>query len=78
MLATRFTELVGCSMPIQHAGMGPLANPRLPAVVAVAACAWCWRKRRVGRVAEGTARHVNGTKTPLSALDGKGGDILYC
>ncbi len=34
MLATRFTELVGCSVPIQQAGMGRLANPRLAAAVA--------------------------------------------
>ena len=33
MLATRFTELVGCSVPIQLAGMGPVANPRLAAAV---------------------------------------------
>jgi NAD(P)H-dependent flavin oxidoreductase YrpB (nitropropane dioxygenase family) len=34
MLTTRFTELVGCSMPIQQAGMGTLAKPRLAAAVA--------------------------------------------
>ena len=34
MLSTRFTELVGCTVPIQQAGMGPLANPRLAAAVA--------------------------------------------
>src|SRR5215213_6526051 len=34
MLTTRFTELVGCSVPIQQAGMGsPLASPRLAAAV---------------------------------------------
>ncbi len=35
MLATRFTELVGCSVPIQQAGMGRgIANPQLAAAVA--------------------------------------------
>ena len=36
MLSTRFTELVGCSVPIQQAGMGAHANPRLAASVAEA------------------------------------------
>ncbi len=34
MLRTRFTELVGCRIPIQLAGMGQLATPRLAAAVA--------------------------------------------
>ena len=34
MLTTRFTELVGCKVPIQQAGMGSPANPRLAAAVA--------------------------------------------
>ena len=35
MLTTRFTELVGCSVPIQQAGMGRgIASPRLAAAVA--------------------------------------------
>ena len=34
MLATRFTELVGCRVPIQQAAMGTLAKPRLAAAVA--------------------------------------------
>jgi NAD(P)H-dependent flavin oxidoreductase YrpB (nitropropane dioxygenase family) len=34
MLATRFTELVGCAIPIQQAAMGTLAKPRLAAAVA--------------------------------------------
>ena len=33
MLATRFTALVGCAVPIQQAGMGNLANPPLAAAV---------------------------------------------
>src|SRR6266849_6435771 len=50
MLATRFTELVGCSVPIQQAGMGAVAPPELAAAVSEAggptdrahvAALWC-------------------------------------
>lgn len=34
MLTTRFTRLVGCTVPIQQAGMGALANKQLAAAVA--------------------------------------------
>ncbi len=34
MLTTRFTELVGCAVPIQQAGIGRFANPELAAAVA--------------------------------------------
>jgi NAD(P)H-dependent flavin oxidoreductase YrpB (nitropropane dioxygenase family) len=34
MLTTRFTELVGCTVPIQQAAMGSLSQPRLAAAVA--------------------------------------------
>lgn len=34
MLTTRFTELIGCRVPLQEAGMGQLASPRLAAAVA--------------------------------------------
>src|SRR4030067_1121270 len=33
-LRTALTELVGCTVPIQQAGMGPLANPDLAEAVA--------------------------------------------
>jgi NAD(P)H-dependent flavin oxidoreductase YrpB (nitropropane dioxygenase family) len=36
MLSTRFTALVGCAVPIQQAGMGGVAGPRLAAAVAAA------------------------------------------
>jgi len=36
MLTTRFTELVGCTVPLQLAGMGELGSPRLAAAVSVA------------------------------------------
>jgi len=36
MLTTRFTELVGCTVPIQQAPIGGCANPRLAAAVAEA------------------------------------------
>ena len=34
MVMTRFTQLLGCSVPIQQAAMGDLARPRLAAAVA--------------------------------------------
>jgi nitronate monooxygenase len=34
MLSTRFTQLVGCTVPIQLAGMGKLSTPKLAATVA--------------------------------------------
>ena len=36
MLTTRFTELVGCTVPIQQAGMGFFAHPPLAKAVAKA------------------------------------------
>ncbi len=33
MLSTRFTQLVGCSVPIQQAGMGTFSNPNLAASI---------------------------------------------
>ena len=36
MLPTRFTELVGCELPIQQAGMGGVAGPDLAVAVAEA------------------------------------------
>ena len=36
MLATRFTELVGCTVPIQQAGMGEAATPELAAAISEA------------------------------------------
>jgi NAD(P)H-dependent flavin oxidoreductase YrpB (nitropropane dioxygenase family) len=36
VLSTRFTALVGCAVPIQQAGMGGVAGPRLAAAVAAA------------------------------------------
>jgi nitronate monooxygenase len=36
VLATRFTELLGCSVPIQQAGMGGFTSPELPVAVAEA------------------------------------------
>jgi nitronate monooxygenase len=34
MLSTRFTDLVGCKVPIQQAGMGLLSGPELASAVA--------------------------------------------
>ena len=36
MIATRFTELVGCTIPIQQAGMGAVSPPELAAAVSEA------------------------------------------
>src|SRR5215471_4343188 len=36
MLTTRFTKLVGCTVPIQQAGMGAAAPPELAAAVSEA------------------------------------------
>jgi nitronate monooxygenase len=36
MLATRFTELVGCTVPIQQAGMGEAGSPELAAAISEA------------------------------------------
>ncbi len=36
MIATRFTELVGCAAPVQQAGMGAVAPPELAAAVSEA------------------------------------------
>lgn len=36
MITTRFTELVGCRIPIQQAGMGAVASPELAAAVSEA------------------------------------------
>src|SRR3954447_772869 len=36
MTSTRFTELVGCTFPIQQAGMGAVAPPQLTAAVSEA------------------------------------------
>src|SRR2546428_1283173 len=34
MLQTKFTELLGCTVPLQQAGMGKIASPALAAAVA--------------------------------------------
>src|ERR1700761_5426255 len=36
MAMTRFTELVGCAVPIQQAGMGAVSTPELAAAVSEA------------------------------------------
>jgi NAD(P)H-dependent flavin oxidoreductase YrpB (nitropropane dioxygenase family) len=56
MLTTRFTELIGCTVPIQQAGMGAVSPPELAAAVSNAG--------GLGMV--GTARAGAGT---LQALD---------
>lgn len=58
MLATRFTELVGCAVPIQQAGMGAASPPALAAAVSNAG--------GLGMV--GTARAGADTALALTAL----------
>jgi NAD(P)H-dependent flavin oxidoreductase YrpB (nitropropane dioxygenase family) len=58
MLATRFTELVGCVVPIQQAGMGAVSPPALAAAVSNAGA--------LGMV--GTARSGANTVPGLSSL----------
>jgi enoyl-[acyl-carrier protein] reductase II len=58
MLTTRFTELVGCAVPIQQAGMGAASPPGLAAAVSNAG--------GLGMV--GTARAGAGTVLALTAL----------
>src|SRR5437667_10874735 len=36
MLQTKFTELLGCTVPLQQAGMGKIASPALATAVAEA------------------------------------------
>jgi NAD(P)H-dependent flavin oxidoreductase YrpB (nitropropane dioxygenase family) len=57
-LATRFTELVGCSVPIQQAGMGAAAPPELAAAVS--------NTGGLGMV--GTARAGGATPAGVTAL----------
>jgi NAD(P)H-dependent flavin oxidoreductase YrpB (nitropropane dioxygenase family) len=58
MLTTRFTELVGCAVPIQQAGMGAASPPALAAAVSNAG--------GLGMV--GTARAGTGTVPAITAL----------
>ena len=58
MLATRFTELVGCAVPIQQAGMGAASPPALAAAVSNAGA--------LGML--GTARTGFGTASSLAPL----------
>ncbi len=58
MLATRFTELVGCTAPIQQAGMGAASSPDLAAAVSNAG----------GLGMLGTARSGAGTLPGLGRL----------
>src|SRR5438067_8157794 len=63
MLATRFTELVGCSVPIQQAGMGAVASPELAAAVAEAGGLGMLGMARSG------GRTVRGLRSQLSRMN---------
>src|SRR5215207_5638597 len=58
MLTTRFTELVGCTVPIQQAGMGAVSPPELVAAVSNAG----------GLGMLGTARYGGYSVTALDRL----------
>jgi NAD(P)H-dependent flavin oxidoreductase YrpB (nitropropane dioxygenase family) len=45
-IATRFTNLVGCTVPVQQAGMGALAPPELTAAVSEAGGLSVFARRR--------------------------------
>jgi nitronate monooxygenase len=48
MIRTRFTKLVGCTVPIQQAGMGAVSPPELVAAVCEAGGLGCWARRGRG------------------------------
>src|SRR5204863_5481475 len=62
MLATRLTELVGCAVPIQQAGMGAASPPELAAAVSEAGGLGMLGTGRPG------ARTVRGLSTLLDRL----------
>src|SRR5438067_10268311 len=59
MLATRFTELVGCSVPIQQAGMGAVAPPELAAAVSEAGGLGMLGTAHPGLTPESLANHLD-------------------
>jgi nitronate monooxygenase len=68
MLTTRFTELVGCRVPIQQAGMGLLSGPELAAAVAEAG--GLGMVSMLGRTPEGVAKLVDEMRERTSGVFG--------
>ncbi len=63
MLATRFTELVGCTVPIQQAGMGAVSPPELAAAVSNAGgLGMVGTARWGGRALPGLERLIDATQ----------------
>jgi len=62
MLATRFTKLVGCTVPIQQAGMGAVASPELAAAVSAAGGLGMLGTSRAGLNPETLARLIDRTR----------------
>ena len=62
MLTTRFTQLVGCAVPIQQAGMGAAAPPELVAAVSEAGAFGMLGTARVGLNATTLARLLEQTR----------------
>jgi NAD(P)H-dependent flavin oxidoreductase YrpB (nitropropane dioxygenase family) len=59
MITTRFTELVGCTIPIQQAGMGAVAPPELAAAVSEAGGLGMLGTAHPGLTAASLAQRVN-------------------
>jgi NAD(P)H-dependent flavin oxidoreductase YrpB (nitropropane dioxygenase family) len=75
MLKTRFTELVGCSVPIQQAGLGVLATPRLAAAVADAG--GLGMVSLSGGTPEEIAQYLDDTRKQTSGVIGANFVIAY-
>jgi nitronate monooxygenase len=63
MLATRFTELVGCTVPIQQAAMGGIATPELAAAVSDAGGLGMLGTTRNGLTAESLKQLISDTRS---------------
>ncbi|MBV9171618.1 MAG: nitronate monooxygenase [Chloroflexi bacterium] len=66
MLATRFTELVGCSVPIQQAAMGGIATPELAAAVSEAGGLGMLGTSRNGITPESLSQLIDDTQARTS------------
>lgn len=66
MLATRFTELIGCTVPIQQAAMGGIATPELAAAVSNAGGLGMLGTSRNGITPESLSRLIDETRSRTS------------
>ena len=70
VLSTRFTELVGCPVPIQQAGMAAAAPPQLAAAVSSAGGLGMIGAGRAGVTPETLAQLVDTTRALTSQVFG--------